>query len=265
MAGVLDGRHRLRACYERKVEAKFKTTTVDPWVYAHSANIARRHLTVGQKATFGLAWMEDEKAKAKERQGTRTDLGNIPQGFAESEKGESREIVAAKLGISGFSVSKAEKVAEQSPELIPKLASGEVSLDAAYKEARKHEKQMAQHPIPEAPKPAPKSPAPQLRIALVGFLLLLRQIGGPQFAIPPSHLVVDFFADLAVVGIAVVLVVAVVWEVAHRQLRELTIILHHVTVAQRGERSGQTRLVPLNRQFQQMRVALGFKTWNEQR
>jgi len=39
--------------------------------------------------------------KARERQGTRTDL-NIQQNFAECEKGQHRDKVAKKLGFSGW-------------------------------------------------------------------------------------------------------------------------------------------------------------------
>lgn len=77
-AGLLvDGRHRLIACYEGQIEPRFKQTVADPWVVAFSENIARRHLQVGQKAAFVDAWRADASSKAKERRGTRTDLVEI--------------------------------------------------------------------------------------------------------------------------------------------------------------------------------------------
>ena len=63
---LVDGRHRLIACFEASVEPRFAETVADPWEVAHAENIARRHLTVGQLALFGLAWKEHEAAAARE-------------------------------------------------------------------------------------------------------------------------------------------------------------------------------------------------------
>lgn len=166
---LLDGRNRLRACYERMVEAKFKTTTVDPWIYTISANIKRRHLTVGQICVFGLELLEEEKEKARERQGHgQTAPGQtLSVSLDEAFAGKATEVVAAKLGVSASSLSKAAKVREFLPDLLPKIASNEITLEAAYKEARKHERQLKQHPVPDTPKTTtkpqttPANPAPQ--------------------------------------------------------------------------------------------------------
>lgn len=68
-----------------------------------------------------------EQAKAKERQGERNDLKNIPQISAES-KSESREVVASQFGISRDTMKKEMSIVDNkdllSPEGIPDRVYG---------------------------------------------------------------------------------------------------------------------------------------------
>lgn len=146
---ILDGRHRYRACLEAGVEPRFKEfDDGDPVVYVASENAARRHLTESQLA-FAVAAMADyERRKAKERQGTRTDLTSAPPG---TEVGRASEKLAQKVGVGARTIDRAIKVREQgAPELQAAVASGEIKLNQAEKIVQLN--QSAQRKVVEAPK-----------------------------------------------------------------------------------------------------------------
>lgn len=133
---LIDGRNRLRACYAGQVEPRFKQVATDPWEVAYSENISRRHLTTGQLAIFAARRKSHEVIAAKERQGTRTD---IQVTLPECSTGQSRDKAGEQLGVSGSSVDKAAKIIELCPDVAEKVSSCELTLEAGYKLARKHE------------------------------------------------------------------------------------------------------------------------------
>jgi len=104
---LLDGRNRLRALYEARVDARFQRVHCnDPWMYVWSLNGARRHLTVGQKAAYAYKWEEALKAKAKERQraagknhgrGQKIASGNVSLSYQQSSP-QSRDQAGDKAG-----------------------------------------------------------------------------------------------------------------------------------------------------------------------
>ncbi len=66
----------------------------------------RRHLTASQRAAVAALLWPAEKAKAKKRSGTRTDLqAKLPGG----DKGLSRDAAGKKAGVSGRYVSDAKR------------------------------------------------------------------------------------------------------------------------------------------------------------
>lgn len=149
---LLDGRNRIRACFEQRVEARFKKTGVDPWVYSYSLNIARRHLDTKQKALYGLAWKEHEQAEAKKRQAEQAKRNQPqsqkPETLPALDKGDTRDKIGERVGVSGKSIDKVAVVAEYAPEKL----HDDSSLEDAYREAnrRKREKQStpAEKPLP---------------------------------------------------------------------------------------------------------------------
>jgi protein gp37 len=150
---LVDGRHRLIACYEGQVEPRFTRCFGDPWKHVFSENILRRHWQVGQKAAYADAWLRDaEETAAKERQGTRTD---IPATLPGSSFGDTRDRIGEMVGIGGRSVDKFRFVKEEAPEAAEAVACGEISLEAGYKEAQKRKRQKDAIPV-ENPKPADK-------------------------------------------------------------------------------------------------------------
>jgi protein gp37 len=142
---LVDGRNRLLACFNGKIEPRFRKITADPWQVAFAENIARRHLDVKRKAAFGLAWQEHEKQNAKERQ--RLSEGRPKKGVETfpqviEDVGKSRDKIGERVGVSGKSVDKVAVIKEYAPE---KLAD-DSSLEQAYKEAATRRKQQQEKP-----------------------------------------------------------------------------------------------------------------------
>jgi rubrerythrin len=94
---------------------------------------ARRNLNPSQLAMQGANLAALYSEKAKERQGTRTDLN---QEFEESERGSSNKKAADKMGVSHSSIASAIKVIENgNPKLIKLVESGKISVSIAAKVA----------------------------------------------------------------------------------------------------------------------------------
>jgi ParB family chromosome partitioning protein len=76
-----------------------------------------------------------EREKARERQGTRTDITQIS---AESSFGETRSIVAEQSGFgSRDTYSKAKFISDNAtPELIAELDEGAISINKAYQQLK---------------------------------------------------------------------------------------------------------------------------------
>lgn len=146
---LIDGRNRLLACYMGKVEVRFKVTKTDPWIVSWSKNIARRHLTTGQRSMFALAWKEHESIEAKKRQahGQTAPGLNAYGKVAISDAGASRDIAAEKVGVSGRSIDKAQRIAEQAPDVAKQVKDGSITLEQGYKEASKREKEKKSLPV----------------------------------------------------------------------------------------------------------------------
>ena len=121
---ILDGRNRYAACKIAGVEPLFETYDgADPVAYILSANNERRHLSLPQRAAAtALTLAQDGR-----RKGGKWDYGTV----SESEPN------GKDLNRSSWKVHMAHAgtVLDHCPELLPKVAVGEVALDAAVKEA----------------------------------------------------------------------------------------------------------------------------------
>lgn len=147
---LVDGRNRLIACYEGKVEPRFRRVSTDPWQVAYAENIARRHLDTKQKAVFGLAWKKAEQEEAKKRMaagGGDKKSGKEMFPYPGEDTGQSRDKIGERVGVSGKSIDKIGVVAEFAPD---KLAD-DSSLEEAYKEATKRKKSKQSEPTEKPP------------------------------------------------------------------------------------------------------------------
>ena len=101
-------------------------------VVAGDGDVLHWQLDTKAKSIFGLAWREHEKAEAKKRQGTRTDLTSA-KCFAEVERASDK--VGERVGVSGRSIDMAKVIGERTPERtrshIEAQAALALSVDAA--------------------------------------------------------------------------------------------------------------------------------------
>lgn len=170
---LLDGRNRLIACWRASVEPRFIKTASDPFEFAYAKNIARRHLDTVSKCVFGEAWADYEKTKAKERQGTRTDLqhsGNVSGKFS-----DRRDAIGARVGVSGRTYEKFEQAKQHAPTpIVEKMLKSEISIDTAYKAAKEVKQQKESQPVEK----------PQRKISEQQTLIIAASGKGSYIALP---------------------------------------------------------------------------------
>jgi N6-adenosine-specific RNA methylase IME4 len=131
---ILDGRNRYRACLAAGVEPLFQNWTgpglaVD---YVWSLNGPRRHLDgpARQLAAGRYAIAREEEASRRQRAAL-NNVGSSMQ-ICSDEAGRSATLAAKRFDVSERTVSHAKKVLKQgAPELIQRVAEGEVSVSAA--------------------------------------------------------------------------------------------------------------------------------------
>lgn len=151
---IIDGRHRLRACRQLKIEPEFQETTyLDEEIPAIviALNLRRRHLSESQKANVAAKMVPyfEKAAAARQKAGVKAegeDLGaNLPQGKDEAP-GKSSDKAGRVIGVSGRSVRDALKVqADGCDELKEALETDQVAVSdaaTAAKETKTVQKQV---------------------------------------------------------------------------------------------------------------------------
>src|SRR6202040_3898518 len=129
-----------------------------PWLEVQSRNLVRRHLPKDQGyAIRKLAAQQfPELAKAIE---AKRENGKAPKAEAKGQpRGqkallrsqdrhrESADRIGAQIGVSGTTVKRVDRLAREAPDLLPRVARGELSVKRALREvARKHEKAARGH------------------------------------------------------------------------------------------------------------------------
>jgi len=113
---------------------EFCGTPEEAMQFVFSANLYRRHLTIGQRACMGVDVKHQLQETIKpgnpnrEDDGTFTNSGNISR---IGEEQRPRDIAGKILNVSGRSIDKAEKLQEEAPDLFERVKSGEMPLSAA--------------------------------------------------------------------------------------------------------------------------------------
>jgi DNA modification methylase len=139
---IIDGHNRFSIA--QRFDLKYKTTSkhfsseesVKEWMILNQ--FGRRNLSNYQRSVLALELEEVFSKKAKENQGKRNDIKQIS---AESKPIETRNELSKVASVSHDTISKVKKIQEKAPEEVKaKLATGEVSINAAYKEIKKEEK-----------------------------------------------------------------------------------------------------------------------------
>jgi hypothetical protein len=143
---VLDGRHRLQACQELKLEIRvtdFDKESGSPLDYVISKNVSRRHLTPSQLAAIATDLLQASQQEAKERQrhhgGTAPGRKAITPGkSSQSDAGRARDQAARKVGANPKYVDAAQKIKRQDPEMFEKVKDGSVNINQAKKAIKEH-------------------------------------------------------------------------------------------------------------------------------
>lgn len=137
-------------------------------------NEERKEFTMAEKVEFAAKLKEIEAEKARQRMSVYGKAGRDGHGNSDGitedetegvanwphpQKGRSRDIVAKKAGFgSSTTMRRVETIAEKRPDLLEKIDSGEMSINAAHLVATGAAEKKAA-PIP-AETPVPKMPQP---------------------------------------------------------------------------------------------------------
>ena len=122
-------------------------------------NNCREDLTPTEIVEIGRAIEALEKPKAKERQGTRTDIKEPCGKFPQGSEGKTRDKVGAALGVSGKTYEKAKQVVEAAEAEPEKFGDLPAKMDAESVHAAHEELKQRQDP---ETKPEPDvAPAPE--------------------------------------------------------------------------------------------------------
>lgn len=137
---ILDGHNRFHVCVELGIEPSCEIRDFsDPLLekkFVIESNLDRRHLNPFQMVELGLPLLAIEEELAKRRQGTRTDLGELPANSGRMF-GNTRDIVSEKIGVKHSIFEYAKTVLELgSEDLKEKCRSGEWSISFAYGQIR---------------------------------------------------------------------------------------------------------------------------------
>lgn len=139
---VLDGRHRLRACDETGVEPRFEEFGgSSPVEFVLSMNVKRRHLTVSQRAAIAMAFLPAAEEEARQRMAAagassapghpaeRVEPGSQPLSIEPPRR--AREDVGRMAGVSGATIDRARRVAEEDPEMFEQVKNGTLPVRTA--------------------------------------------------------------------------------------------------------------------------------------
>jgi hypothetical protein len=169
---ILDGRHRYKACQTLGIPCpQVEWDGADPWIEVQSRNLIRRNL--GKDQIYAIRILAsrrfpelvtpilDIKAQARQRKsqakgqphGTKALTG--PQG-----PNRAADVIGLLVGMSGSTVKRVERLARMAPELIPKVAAGELS-------AKKALRGVTAMPLSQASSPKPSKRNPQTQPFLV--------------------------------------------------------------------------------------------------
>ena len=125
---ILDGRNRHKACEIAGVTPRFtEYDGSDALQFVISHNLHRRHLSESQRAMVAAKW-------AKLKRGANQ---HSPIGEPSETETKTRNEAAKLLNVGTSSIDRAKKVINQAPELVEKIESGAMSVNAAYVATKK--------------------------------------------------------------------------------------------------------------------------------
>tara|TARA_R110001606_G_scaffold397546_1_gene574378 strand:+ start:59 stop:1258 length:1200 start_codon:yes stop_codon:yes gene_type:complete len=141
---IIDGHNRYKIANQWNLEIETESKSfsseeaVKEWMILNQ--FGRRNLSNYQRSVLALQLEDVFRAKAKQNQGCRNDITSVRNLTNVDTKKELSKVAA----VSHDTIAKVKKIQEKAPEEIKaKLSTGEVSINAAYKEIKKEEKKEA--------------------------------------------------------------------------------------------------------------------------
>ena len=141
---LIDGHNRYDICKKhdisfRTVEREFDSRD-DAIIWIIKNQFGRRNLSAYDRARLALKLKPVLAEKAKENQGTRNDI------CQKSDKSciDTKKEIAKAAGVSHDTIAKVEKIeTKATPEIKDQIRSGELSINQAYQQIRREEKESA--------------------------------------------------------------------------------------------------------------------------
>lgn len=147
---ILDGVHRTKACCKNFMDVKcvqfadlkYNGTASD---FVWSENSERRHLDDKTLAVIEASLLNFDKLRRDQAdagklggRGHKKNPGpNSDQGLSSPKRApKSSDKIAARTGVSRNTAEQAIAIAKRAPELVPQIAQGKVSFEAAAQEAK---------------------------------------------------------------------------------------------------------------------------------
>ena len=139
---IIDGHNRFEIAtrwnLEYETESKYFKDEDDVVLWMILNQFGRRNLSNYQRSVLALELEDVFSKKAKEKQ--KESGGAVPQISAKPPI-ETRKELSKVAAVSHDTIAKVKKIQEKAPEEVKaKLRTGEVSINAAYKEIKKEEK-----------------------------------------------------------------------------------------------------------------------------
>jgi len=144
---ILDGRQRYRVCQELGIRCPFiEWNGYNPWLEVQSRNLLRRQLAkeqvyairklAAQQFPEIAVLFETERAHARER---KAQARGEPRGHkallrSQDRFSESADVIGAQIGVSGSTVKRVDRLARVAPQLLHKVAAGEMSVKRALRD-----------------------------------------------------------------------------------------------------------------------------------
>ncbi|MHB1799380.1 MAG: ParB/RepB/Spo0J family partition protein [Vulcanimicrobiaceae bacterium] len=231
---ILDGGNRYRACMDAGIEPTFQQYAGDNLAqYVLSANLHRRHLSAGQRASIVSAVLAFTEAHPPHRiAATAQEGGNITPFSTRAKR-------AAASGASDPTQRDADRIQKADPELGKKVATGEITLAQAKAQVTGKERPKATKVRPrEDGEPEPFTQADELQNARA-------QISELQDIIAAQEHELEAFRTLAEGDQAVALEIKILKD----QVRTLTL----------ARDSYMTKSGELIREVKSLRRKLGLK------
>ena len=139
---IIDGHNRYEICQKHNIDYETKEIEFDTrddailWIIDNQG--ARRNSSLYQKGVVALTKKAILAKKAKENQGTRTDI--LMNSSKSVEPINTRKQLAEEAGMAEQTLSRIEKIhKESSPEIIQSIRDGDLTINKAYNYLKREE------------------------------------------------------------------------------------------------------------------------------